>query len=171
MKAICEAKIQARGITIEDRRAQRDERSERAKLGYIVAKRRREEGYRRSIELRGIPYSNDPSGVGMKYVNRTWKRGEKRMKLEEVLETELRHHYFNKHSGYYEIIDWRREMEGVLYPESLASIRFFAEKCMELFWPEFEWDDKGITCSCGKRNSKDSIVRLYKAINTPVVQY
>jgi hypothetical protein len=55
VKEVSEAKIEARGITYDERWAQREDRSERAKLGYIVAKKKREDEYKHSMELRGIP--------------------------------------------------------------------------------------------------------------------
>jgi hypothetical protein len=127
-------KLEEQGMTLEESEVKREEKSRKGKEGYEKARAKREDEYRRGMQERGLPLqlTNRMYGIGDKYINLRWARGERRLKLEEVLNIKLYEYYLEEYSGYQQILDWKWANGGIIFPESWESIKLFTLSTMEI---------------------------------------
>jgi hypothetical protein len=74
----------------------------------------------------------DGEGPVFQYIALCWKRNERRLSLNEVLELELKRHYLLEYGGFLEIYMEMRRRYGVLTANMEQRAKQFALSTMEL---------------------------------------
>jgi hypothetical protein len=94
------------------------------------------------MEVLGIVY--DDEDPVYKYIGLYWKRNEKRLSLDEILELELKRYYLLEHGGFFEICTELHTRHGVLTSRMEKSTERFALSNMELIWRSIDTDEDDI---------------------------